>query len=85
MGMKLWNLEMIQNKVTEQYPYYNCGDDLLIFANNEQEARRIAHENMDKVREASIWLLPEHSTCVVVAPEKGRKTGYMFAVMARIE
>lgn len=42
MGMKLWNLNMIQNKVTEQFPYYNYGDDLLIYAKDEQEARAIA-------------------------------------------
>jgi len=85
MTLKLWHLEMIQNKVTEQYPYYNYGDDLLIFAHNEQEARDIAHEKMEKVREANIWNSPENSTCVLMEPEKGRKSGYLFAVMANIE
>ena len=46
MGMKLWNLDMIHNKVTDKFPYYNYGDDLYIFAKDEDEARAIAADEM---------------------------------------
>lgn len=81
MGMKLWNLNMIPNKVTEQFPSYNYGDDLLIYAKDEQEARTIA-ENEMRTEVQHIWRSPEHSTCVVV--KTPRKSG-LYAVIAGIE
>ena len=79
--MKLWNLNMVCNKETEKFPSYNYGDDLLIFAKDEQEARDIAVNEMGtEVRH--IWCSPEHSTCTVV---KTPRKGMLLAVIAGIE
>ena len=80
MGMKLWNLNMVDNELTDNFPYYNYGDDLYIFAKDEQEARDIAHNIMcDEVQAAKIWISSEHSTCVVV--KTPRKSGLLTIAM----
>lgn len=76
MGMKLWNLDMIHNKVTDKFPYYNYGDDLYIFAKDEDEARAIAADEMgDEMRAANIWQSPENSVCIQV--KTPRKSGFL--------
>ncbi len=81
MAMKLWNLNMVHNQVTKEFPSYNYGDNLLIYAKEEQEARQIAVNEMG-VEVRHIWESAEHSTCVVV--KTPRKSG-LFAVIAGIQ
>ena len=80
--MKLWNLKMQQNPVTENFPYYNYGDDFYIFAKDEQEAREIAtYYGREEMWAANIWQSPENSTCTWV--KTPRKSGLLTIAMDR--
>lgn len=76
--MKLWRLYQTHkegNSDPWKHWHNGCFDEFVVFANTEEEARQLAHENGGlenyKIPGVSPWLDSEYTSCEWIKRKKG--------------